>query len=262
MINIDEVISKYVDSPKLFEKAVEDVEIFGVRVLASKREDILHEIVKILLSNRKAFIVTLNAQILDRALRDKEYLNIIRTADLVVPDGEGVVWASKILTGKKLHKTPGVELIEDISRVVTSLNRSIFLLGGKEGVAKLAGKRLNEKYGVKISGSYHGFFDIEEEERIVQIINSTKADVLFVGMGVPKQEKFIMKYWDSLKVKIAMGVGGSFDVISGVKKRAPKTIIDLKLEWLYRIFQDPLKKWKVPFELLHFAYRVLREKMR
>lgn len=262
MINIDEVISKYVDSPKLFEKVVEDVEIFGVKILASKREDILHEIVKILLSNKRAFIVTLNAQILDRALRDKEYLNIIKTADLVVPDGEGVVWASKILTGRKLHKTPGVELIEDISRVVASLDKSIFLLGGKDGVAELAGKRLNEKYGVRISGNHHGFFDAKEEEKIVQMINNSKADVLFVGMGVPKQEKFIMKYWNLLNVKIAMGVGGSFDVISGVKKRAPKAFINLKLEWLYRIFQDPLKKWKVPFELLHFTYKVLKEKMR
>jgi len=262
LINIDEVIAKYVDSSKLLEKNIEDVEIFGVKILTSSREEILHEIVRRLISKSKTFIVTLNAQILDRALRDERYLSVIKIADLVVPDGEGVVWASRILTGKKLHKTPGVELVEDISRTAVSLNKTIFLLGGKQKVADLAGKRLNKKYGVKIAGTHHGFFTKEEEKNVVKLINKSKADILFVGMGVPKQEIFIMEHWNSLGVKIAMGVGGSFDVISGVKKRAPKFIIKMKLEWLYRIFQDPLKKWKVPFELSHFVYRVLKEKMR
>jgi len=262
LINIDEVIAKYEDSTRLLEKNVKDVEIFGVKILSSSREEILHEIVRRLISNEKTFIVTLNAQILDRALRDKEYLNIIKIADLVVPDGEGVVWASKVLTGKILHKTPGVELIEDISRVAFFLEKSVFLLGGRERVVELAGEKLNERYGIKIVGTHHGFFSEEEEAKIVEFINKSNADILFVGMGVPKQEKFIKKHWDSLKVKIAMGVGGSFDVISGIKKRAPRFIIKMKMEWMYRIFQDPLKKWKVPFELFHFVYSVLKEKLR
>lgn len=262
MINIDEVVAKYGDSAKLLEKNVKDVEIFGIKILSSNREEILHEIVRRLMSNERTFIVTLNAQILDRALRDKEYLNIIKAADLVVPDGEGVVLASRVLARKTLCKIPGVELIEDISRVASFLNKSIFLLGGKEKVVKLAGEKLNKKYGIKIVGAHHGFFHKDEEMKIVELINKSNADILFVGMGVPKQEKFIKKYLDSLRVKIAMGVGGSFDVISGIKKRAPRFIINMKMEWVYRILQDPLKKWKVPFELLHFVYSVLREKLR
>ncbi|HHY13222.1 MAG TPA: WecB/TagA/CpsF family glycosyltransferase, partial [Thermoanaerobacterales bacterium] len=133
----------------------------------------------------------------------------------------------------------------------------IYLLGSKPGIAKLASAKIKEKYpGIKIEGYHHGYFSIDDEEKIIKDINYKKPDFLFVGLGAPRQEKWIFENLEHLDVKVCMGIGGSIDIFAGKVKRAPLIFQKLGLEWFYRLIKEPRRIGRM-LALPHFVLKVL-----
>lgn len=208
-------------------------------------------------------IVTPNPEIIVNAGKDPVLRNIIEKAELVVPDGIGLVYASKIL-GWPLHeRVTGIDFLNMALSVLEQRGKSIYLLGsrpgadGEAGTAEKAAKAMQKAFpGLKVAGTYHGYFGAEEEAAIVDEINRSGADFLCVALGAPKQEKFISRHRNELKVSVAIGVGGSLDVYAGNVKRAPAFYREHGLEWLYRLKQEP-SRYRRMLALPAFMLKVL-----
>ncbi|WP_228288224.1 WecB/TagA/CpsF family glycosyltransferase [Thermosipho ferrireducens] len=233
------------------------VNFSNLKLMVGTTEDIRTAIVKSICENSKTFVVTLNASILLRSLHDAYYRNVINHAGFVIPDGSGIIWALRRNRNISSDRVTGIDTMLYLCRISKKYNWSVYLLGARPDVVEEAANRLIRS-GVNVVGYHHGYFEangpVEEIERL-------KPDLLFVGMGVPKQEEWIFKNYH-LPFKLAMGVGGSFDVISGKKKRAPIVIQKMRLEWFYRWLQSPIKKRHIPFEILKYSFLVLRGKVR
>jgi len=189
-------------------------------------------------------IVTTDASGIIGALDDPELREIINSADLVTPDGAGVVLAARILGLPVRARCSGCDLVERLCRVATACGRSVYLFGAAPGVAKEAAVNLQKRVeGLQVGGSRDGYFQPEDEPGIVAAISAAKPAVLFVALGIPRQEKWIKSHMQELGVPVCIGIGGSFDVISGRKKRAPVWMQRVGLEWLYRTAKEP---WRFP----------------
>ncbi len=193
-----------------------------------------------------SLIVTPNSEIIVNASRDPELKRIIEQADLIIPDGIGLVYASRIMGVPLSHRVTGIDFLEAIIGYLEETGQSIFFLGSKPGegnnpgIAEMAVEKMQAKYKkLIVAGTHHGYFKEADEENIVKAINDSRADFLCVALGSPKQEKFIACNRDKLKVKAAIGVGGSLDVWAGTLKRAPEFYRNHGLEWLYRLIQQP-----------------------
>jgi len=185
-------------------------------------------------------IYTPNSEIVQLCIEDREIMDIINSADLIIPDGAGIILASKILgTPLKKGKVAGVELAERIAAASGKCGYGIYLLGGKPGVAEEAAAKLAEKYpDIIIRGTADGYFG-ENSGPVIERINASGAEVLFVCLGVPKQEKWIFENRDKLSVKLIGAFGGTLDVFAGRVRRAPKFFVKLGLEWFYRLLKQP-----------------------
>lgn len=195
--------------------------------------------------NKKEFhlIVTINGEMLSRAISDKEFLNILKEADLVIPDGIGVVLGARRFGERITQRIPGIEFAWELLRLAEKKGYRVFFLGAKEEILQSAIKKIREKFpNLEIVGYHNGYFKDDNEIR-KEIINS-KPDILLVGMGGIKQEKWIIKNKD-LNVPANIGVGGSFDVWSGKVKRAPAWVRKLGVEWLYRTVTQPERIWRL-----------------
>lgn len=187
--------------------------------------------------------VTPNAEIAELCIRDEALQRIVASADLVLPDGEGVILASKIL-GKPLQcKVAGVEFGERLLSLAAERSYKVFLLGGKPNIADAAAKALMSKYiGLSVVGTHDGYFEKfgEANEAVIDEINRSEAVILLVCLGAPLQEKWIAENKEKLTfVRLAACLGGSLDVYAGTVKRAPKLFIRLRAEWLYRLIKEP-----------------------
>ena len=213
--------------------------------------------------DRCSMIVTPNSEIIVNASKDRELKKIIESADLIIPDGIGLVYASRII-GVPLHeRVTGIDFLEQIIQNLEQTGQSIFFLGSKPGngempaIAELAAEKIKEKYGrLQIAGTHHGYFKEQDELELIETINQSGADFLCVALGSPKQEKFIFQYQTQLKVKGAIGVGGSLDVWAGTLKRAPEFYRSHGMEWLYRFIQQP-SRYKRMAALPLFMIKVL-----
>ena len=188
----------------------------------------------------RTVVVTPNAEIAEACVEDEKLMHLINSADVVLPDGVGIIKASKILGTPLKEKVPGVEVGEALFSELTG--HRFYLLGGKEGVAKAASERMKKLHGASFAGYHHGYFFNEEGgcDRVVEEIDSSGADVLIVCLGFPAQEKWIRENIARLPhVKLALALGGSIDVWSGNSSRAPKLFIKLGLEWLWRLIRQP-----------------------
>lgn len=185
-------------------------------------------------------VSTLNIEMLNLARQDSSLKRALQESDLVLPDGISIVKAGLLLGEYFSERIPGIEFSEGLLQILSGQNGKLFLLGGKPGVADKAAVYLKEKYpGVQIVGTHDGYFNRLEKEDIVKSITETKPDVLLVGLGMGKQETFIHSYKARSLAKIAIGVGGSFDVWSQTVSRAPAWYIEHNLEWLYRLLKEP-----------------------
>ena len=188
-------------------------------------------------------ICTPNAEIVQQCVEEPDLAALIRTADLIIPDGAGVVLASRILGTPLKAKTPGCELGESLVKEAGARGWRVYFLGGKPGIAELAEEKLREKYpDFRTVGTHDGYFKKEgaENDAVIAEINEAAPDILFVCLGVPAQEKWIAANRDRLPtVRAALGLGGSLDSYAGTMKRAPKIFIRLNLEWFYRLCKQP-----------------------
>lgn len=196
-------------------------------------------------SGKQGYIATVNVAI-SMMMRSNDLLQqFVDKASLVVADGQPIVWASKFLSLPIPERVTGVDLVDGLARVATQEKFNVFLLGAEPEVIKVVAKNLGQKYPqLKICGFHHGYFSSAEALEVVKIIRDSQAQILIVGMGVPRQENFIQDNLSKLGVNLAIGVGGTFQVIAGRKKRAPFWMQMTGLEWFYRLLQDPRRLWK------------------
>ena len=203
-------------------------------------------------SGEKCRVVTPNAEIAQLCKRDSALCEIINTSQLVLPDGIGVVYASRILGRPLKGRVPGVEFAEKLLDHLQDTGRTVFFLGAKPGVAQKAADKLMAKYpGLQIAGVLNGYYT--DDKKVVDKINEAHPDVLFVCLGAPKQEQFMALRGDAMNVTLMAGLGGSLDTFAGEVKRAPDIFIKLNLEWFYRLLCQPRRigrMMKLPAYLL------------
>lgn len=184
-------------------------------------------------------VVTPNAEIAYEACKDRTFRELLNGADLMLPDGAGVILAAKIIKKPLKSKVAGIDFATRMLTVFAEKGTKLFLLGSKPGVAEAAAEKMRKHApGLQICGTADGYF--REEAPVIEKVNDSGAEALFVCLGAPKQEKFMMAHRDELQtVRLMAGLGGSLDSFAGNVKRAPKWMIRLQLEWLYRLIKEP-----------------------
>ncbi len=201
-------------------------------------------------------VYTPNSEIILHAYKNPDYCEVLNRGSLVTADGIGVVYASKILKQPLPERVSGFDLANKLLERVAPEGKSLYLFGGKPGVAEKAAKKICRLYpGINIVGISDGYFDAEKEKEIIADINEKNPDILFVCLGFPKQECWIDAHSD-LNAKVAMGIGGSLDVFAGEVKRAPLFFQKCGLEWFYRLIKQPSRFIRM-LALPKFGFTVL-----
>lgn len=238
----------------------EKANILGAHVDIVNAKQTLQRIKKLSKMGEPAHIITLNAEIVYQAQENPELLNIINGADLVTPDGIGIVWAGRKLGYPIMERVTGIDLLYQLCAEAVQQKWRIYFLGAAPGVVEAAAKQLTLAYpGLQICGWHDGYFSDQEVNGVIHDIKQLKPDLLFVALGAPKQEFWIKQYKGELNVPISIGVGGSFDVVAGIKERAPQWMIKANLEWLYRLITEP-SRFQRQLALPKFAMLVLKQK--
>lgn len=235
-------------------------EIMGVPIDAVDMSEALRQAAAFFEEENFHAIYTPNTEIVMAAQQDEMLMEAIHAADLVIPDGIGLIYASRILKKGLKERVTGVDLMGKILSYCHQHKKSIYILGGKPGVAEVACRKIQIKFSqIRICGFNDGYFQESETAAVIEEINQSNADILFVALGAPKQEKWIFQHKDELKVKIAMGVGGGVDIWAGTVKRAPEIYQKLGLEWFYRLLKEPWR-YKRMLSLPRFMLKVLLSK--
>ncbi|MCL1919273.1 MAG: WecB/TagA/CpsF family glycosyltransferase [Peptococcaceae bacterium] len=242
--------------------------ILGVQVHVATMEQSLDRVDEALQQGRCLRVITANPEMIVRAEKEEGLREIIRQADLVVPDGEGVVWAARFLGWDMTERVTGVDLTQRFLEKAHTYGWRVFFLGGKPGVADEAARKVREDFAGLEVEAHHGFFghctqedreDHDNEEGIVARIREFNPHILLAGMGVPYQEYWLSRYPDLARV--SMGVGGTFDVLSGQVKRAPQWVRRVRLEWFYRVLQDP-RRVKRQLRLAVYVMKVIGQRIK
>jgi N-acetylglucosaminyldiphosphoundecaprenol N-acetyl-beta-D-mannosaminyltransferase len=194
----------------------------------------------LLAQRRFAHVVTFGAEMAMYARRNLAYRAVVNEADLVIPDTIGIVHAARMLGCSVAGRVPGVELVERLCAGAAASGVPVFLLGGQSDVVERANRMLRERYpALQVVGTHHGFFEAAQDGAVAEAVRSSGARLVFVALGFPKQELWIRTHAGKLSSAVCVGVGGSFDVLSGAKARAPVAMQRLGLEWLYRLVREP-----------------------
>lgn len=225
-------------------------EILGVKVDCVTMAQAVEKIDALIKIRKPSLIATANAEMLMLATQDLQLKNILNSAAMVVPDGAGTVWAARHLGFECPERVAGVDLVTNLLKK----NYKVYFFGAAEGVAKKAAEKFPNVVGVR-----NGFFSKDDEPQIISDINSANADILLVGLGVPKQEKWIFDNLEKLNVPVSIGVGGTFDVLAGNVKRAPGWMQRAKLEWLFRVMLQPSRAGRL-VALPKFVFEVHNSK--
>ncbi len=256
------------------------IDILGIKIDTNTKEEILEEIENCFDFNNKFYITTPNPEIILKSLKNEKYKNVLNNSYISIPDGIGVVIASRFLYKKKCIKEriSGSDFVYDLLKICEEKNKRVFLLGGntKEELDKVESNLLDKFNNLVISGKNIGYnkknlilgenytlIDIENKTNaLIEQINCSNSDVILVALGAPKQELWIYENINSLNtIKIAIGIGGTFDFISGYKKRAPKFFIKLNLEWLFRLIQEPKRIKRIFNAIIIFPIEIIRYKL-
>lgn len=211
-------------------------------------------------NEKKSFIVTANPETFMISEADEEMKKLLLDNDTtIVPDGIGIVKASKKTNHKVMERITGIDLAEKLLEYGNELKKSIYLFGSKQEVIDSMREMLNSKYpDLVIAGTSNGY--VKDKDNVFAEIAKLKPDIILVALGIPLQEKLIYKHLDKFNKGIFVGVGGSFDVISGHKKRAPKIFIKLNLEWLYRIIKEPKRIKRFYDNNIKFIFKIKKYK--
>ena len=234
------------------------VDVLGFAVAAGSRQQVLDELWLRLERRAPTHVVTLNPEMIERAWRQPSVRRLVAAADVLVADGVGLEWASKVLGAARVTRYPGIDLALDLMTRLAQRGGAVYLLGAAPKVAAEAASRLQAQLpGLIIAGCADGYFTAPEESGRVAAIVAAKPDMLLVGMGFPKQEEFIARYRDEMGATLMIGVGGALEVFAGHKRRAPALVQRAGLEWAYRSLQD-VSRLKRLGVLPRFIWLVLR----
>lgn len=272
----------------------EKIKILKIKFDKVKLDEATEIALNLAKSKEKHFIATPNPEMLLEARKNPKFLDVLNRSSLNIPDGIGILWAAKYLEitkndKSKIFKTikwifsltsvilypkyiksilkervSGVDLMEKICKKSARQNLKIFLLGAKEGVAKKTKETLEKKYtDIQITDVYAGSPKESEEKTIIDKINESEAQILFTAFGAPSQELWIARNLKNLhNIKLAMGVGGSFDFIANVRKRAPQWIQKIGLEWLYRLLQEPSRLKRIFNAAVKFPVKIFTSNLK
>lgn len=213
-------------------------------------------------SNRIFHLITVNPEIAVQIQEDQELKKISLEADLITPDGVGIVFASRLKGNPVQERVTGYDLFLECLKVGNQKGWSFYLLGSEKEVNRKASEYVIKNYpNVKIAGRHHGYFKKEDDNEIIKDIRNSKPDILIVALGSPLADKWIYRHKSELNTKVVFGVGGTLDTITGKTKRTPEIWKQLNLEWLHRRITQPSRKERQK-KLKVFAYRVLVEAFR
>ena len=209
---------------------------------------------------RAAYVVTPNPEIVMLCREDPAAMQAVQGADLVLPDGIGVIYGAKILGTPLRAKLPGIDFASALMAQMGQEGKSVFLLGAKPGVADAAAEKMRERFpGLVIAGTNDGYF--QDDDPVVEKINAAQPDLLLVCLGAPKQELFMAKYGEATGCHLLMGLGGSMDIFAGVAQRAPEFYCKHNLEWFYRLIKNPSRFGRM-MKLPKFLFAAIGCKLR
>lgn len=231
------------------------VNILGVHVDRRSFDDAYKTAISYFDTDSAHSIYTPNPEIIMKGYRDPAYSAVLNRADMVVPDGIGVVYGAKIVKKPVCERVAGFDLSTAILSYCAEKGLRVFLFGGKPGVASEAAKKITEKFnGIVVCGTHHGYD--KDKTHIAAMIKESCADLVLVCLGAPHQEFWIDQYKDETGAKILIGAGGSLDVFAGTVKRAPALFCKLNLEWFYRLISQPSRIGRM-MDLPRFAFTIL-----
>ncbi len=238
----------------------EKISIYGVGYNNVTLDEAATLCEELMLEEKNHMVVTPNAEIGYMASKDIKLARILNRADVVVADGVGVVYASRIYRTPVKAKVPGVELGVKVLENAAKSGRGVFFLGAKPGVGDMAAAKISEKIpGINFVGIRDGYFKSDEE--VINEINASGAEILFVCLGAPKQEFWMAENFDKLNCRLMLGLGGSLDSYAGTVKRAPDIFIKLGLEWFYRLLKEP-KRFGRMLALPKYMFAVIFDSFR
>lgn len=234
------------------------VELLGAPVDALSIDETEEQVAGLVNRGGGCYVVTLNPEYLYRAQKDIRLMEVVKSANLVTADGEGIVWACRVAGCPVPERVTGIDLMLRLVNRAAREGWKVFLLGAAPGVAEEAADELRKNNPhLQVVGTHHGYFKEEEERDILEVIKQCSPHIIFVAIGAPRQELWISRHLNEISC-LAMGVGGSFDVVSGNIKRAPLWIQRLKVEWLYRLLKEPAR-WRRMLVLPKFVWLVIKK---
>lgn len=238
--------------------AVARVDVLGVGVDPLTLDQAVQRVVALVEAGRGGLVVTPNPEVIVVAWDDLRLRAILNAAEVAVADGVGVVWAAGRLGTPVPERVAGYDLFRRLLAVAARHGYRVFFLGGRPGVADAAARRARDAFpGLEVAGTHHGYFRPAEEPDVVEAIRAAHPDLVFVGMGVGRQEHWMGRNRSRLGKSVLMAVGGSLDVLAGVVRRAPAAWQRLRLEWLYRLLRDPARWRRQAATLPRFVWAVL-----
>ena len=236
------------------------INIMGVSFDSLTLPEAVERAESLISERRGAYVVTPNPEIVMTCWENPDAMEAVQNADLVLPDGIGVVYGAKILGTPLKGKLPGIDFATALMRRMAERGGRVFLLGAKPGVAEKAGKRMAEQFpGLEICGVHDGYF--QDDKPVLEEINASQPDLLMVCLGAPKQELWMRRNAPLLKVGLMAGLGGSLDVFAGTAKRAPVFYQKLGLEWFYRLIKEPWR-FKRMIKLPKFLFACIGKRIR
>lgn len=235
-------------------------DVLGVQYDNLTMQEALEQGRRLLEGTQTAYCVTPNAEIAYQALHDEAFRALLNGAALVLPDGAGVVLGAKLLGTPLKQKVAGIEFAEGLLGVMEQTGKRLYLLGGKPGIAELAAEKMLQKHPkLVICGMADGYF--QDEAPVIEAVNAAEPDALFVCLGAPKQEYFMHRHQADLNVRLMIGLGGSLDGFAGTVRRAPRWMIRLQLEWLYRLIKQPSRFVRM-LALPKFIFAAMKKRMK
>lgn len=233
-------------------------EILGVKFHGASMAQSLETLTGFLDGDKSCLVVTIGPEMVMRAQENKKFHELVEGADLVVPDGTGILWAASQCGFKLPERVAGIDLAVNFAGILADKNMPLFMLGAAPGIAEKAADKLRQRFPkLVIAGTHDGYF--KDHDEVVKQIAASGAKAIYVAMGSPAQEKWVRQYGEEMGIKVGIGLGGSFDVLSGMKKRAPVWMQKLRIEWLYRFICEPSRIGRM-MAIPKFMLKVFRNK--